>query len=276
VSLSFPNSNSLSSFHGPFATIAAGNRNSGSSRRLEKCLGADSKKVAPLAELPSLGNADNGVGSSDGKTAEPPLNYRCIRKEKEGRLQQDQATITPKANTGAPPLKGEDLERMARRRYQRPNLIRRGDWWTIRIREDHFRNGKLYRIFRRIRVAPIKTNRTEAQKLADEILEPLNKGVVSIGSGTNFLNYVNTTYIPLIMPLLASTTQSRYLGVLRNYLLPAFGNLSFRDMTTMSLQRYFSKMATSPLAHESRDKIRDVLASVLTSAVTYGLLISNY
>ena len=77
------------------------------------------------------------------------------------------------------------------------------------------------------------------------------------------------------MPLLASTTQSRYLGVLKNYLLPAFGNLSFRDMSTMSLQRYFSKMATSPLAHESRDKIRDVLASVLKSAVSYGLLISN-
>lgn len=34
-------------------------------------------------------------------------------------------------------------------------------------------------------------------------------------------------------------------------------------------------MATSPLAHESRDKIRDVLSGVLGSAVQYGLLISN-
>jgi hypothetical protein len=34
-------------------------------------------------------------------------------------------------------------------------------------------------------------------------------------------------------------------------------------------------MATSALAHESRDKIRDVLSGVRGSAVQYGLLISN-
>jgi len=34
-------------------------------------------------------------------------------------------------------------------------------------------------------------------------------------------------------------------------------------------------MATSPLTHESRDKIRDVLSSVLGSAVKYGLLVRN-
>jgi hypothetical protein len=34
-------------------------------------------------------------------------------------------------------------------------------------------------------------------------------------------------------------------------------------------------MATSVLAHESRDKIRDVLSSVLRSAVEYGFLLKN-
>jgi integrase len=34
-------------------------------------------------------------------------------------------------------------------------------------------------------------------------------------------------------------------------------------------------MAASPLTHESRDKIRDVLSSVLRSAVEYGFLIKN-
>ena len=41
------------------------------------------------------------------------------------------------------------------------------------------------------------------------------------------------------------------------------------------MQGYFSQLATSALAHESRDKIRDVLSSVLGSAVRYGLLLSN-
>jgi integrase len=34
-------------------------------------------------------------------------------------------------------------------------------------------------------------------------------------------------------------------------------------------------MAASPIAHESRDKVRDVLSSVLGSAVKYGLLVRN-
>ena len=34
-------------------------------------------------------------------------------------------------------------------------------------------------------------------------------------------------------------------------------------------------MTKSPLSHESRDKIRDVVSSILGSAVTYGLLVNN-
>lgn len=77
------------------------------------------------------------------------------------------------------------------------------------------------------------------------------------------------------MPLLAKSTRDRYEGIIENYLKPAFGKLCLRDLTPLSVQRYFSQMATSVLAHESRDKIRDVLSGVLGSAVKYGLLISN-
>jgi integrase len=77
------------------------------------------------------------------------------------------------------------------------------------------------------------------------------------------------------MPLLAKSTQGRSRGVFNNYLSPAFGELCLRDLTSLTIQRYFSNMATSKLSHESRDKIRDVLSSVLGSAVEYGLLIRN-
>jgi integrase len=43
----------------------------------------------------------------------------------------------------------------------------------------------------------------------------------------------------------------------------------------MMVQRYFSQMAASRLSYESKDKIRDVLASVMGSAVRYGLLTQN-
>ena len=97
-----------------------------------------------------------------------------------------------------------------------------------------------------------------------------------VSAGTHELeHYVDKTYIPVVMPLMAKSTRDRSEGVIRNYLIPAFGELCLRDLTPLTIQRYFSNMATSPLAHESRDKIRDVLSSVLTSAVTYGLLVKN-
>ena len=71
---------------------------------------------------------------------------------------------------------------------------------------------------------------------------------------------METTYIPIVMPLLAKSTRNRYEGIIENYLKPAFGKLCLRDLTALSVQSYFSQMATSPLAHESRDKIRDVLS----------------
>jgi len=79
----------------------------------------------------------------------------------------------------------------------------------------------------------------------------------------------------VVMPLMSKSTQARSEGVIRNYLIPSFGKLCLRDLTPLTVQRYFSGMATSTLAHESQDKIRDVLSSVLGSAVGYGLLVKN-
>ena len=115
----------------------------------------------------------------------------------------------------------------------------------------------------------------EVRKIASEHLRPLNQGLESIGSATNFSTYVTETYIPVVLPLMANTTRGRYRGVINNYLIPTFGGLCLRELGTLHLQRYFSNMASSPLSHESKDKIRDVLSSVLGSAVRYHLLVKN-
>lgn len=98
----------------------------------------------------------------------------------------------------------------------------------------------------------------------------------TIGSATNFQHYVETTYIPVVMPSMAKSTQDRYKGVIKNYLIPAYGELSLRDLSRLTIQRYFSEMANSPLAHESKDKIKDVLSSILGSAVEFELLAKNH
>src|SRR5271165_2133094 len=101
---------------------------------------------------------------------------------------------------------------------------------------------------------------------------PLVARIIGVlGGALNFSIYVNETYIPVVLPLMANTTRSRYRGVINSYRIPTFGGLSLRELGTLQLQRYFSHMASSPLSHESKDKIRHVLSSVLGSAVHYQL-----
>lgn len=140
---------------------------------------------------------------------------------------------------------------------------------------DDFSEGNPKRKKAWAKLAPASMPEREVREIAAELLRPLNRGLESIGSATNFTKYVDETYIPVLMPLMAKSTQDRYKGVMRNYLLPAFGKLCLRDLATLAIQRYFSNMAASQLSRESKDKIRDVLSSILGSAVQYGLLVKN-
>ena len=115
------------------------------------------------------------------------------------------AIVRIKANSGEP-SKG-DFERMARRRFQDPRPVRRGGWWTLLFWKDHFIAGKHKRKRERIKLAPASMREREVLKVAAEYLRPLNQGLESIGSATNFQSYVESTYKPVVMPLMASSTR---------------------------------------------------------------------
>jgi integrase len=165
---------------------------------------------------------------------------------------------------------------MAKRRFQNPKLELRGDWWTIRVWVDVVENGRVRRSYKRVRVAPASMAQREAQKVVAEYMQPLNRSAAGVLSATNFKWYVEKTYIPLEMPLLAKSTQERYQGVIEHYLIPSFGSMCLRDLTPQVLQQYLSGLATSKLAHGSRAKIRTVLGAIFRTATNkYHLLVTN-
>ena len=164
---------------------------------------------------------------------------------------------------------------MARRRYQKPKPRTEGRQWVLYYWDDEFSDGERRRKKKRYVLGPATMGEREAEKVRDEFLRPLNQGLVNIGSATKFEDYVESVYKPVSLPTLAKTTQDRYLSVHKNYLQPAFGEMCLRDITQLTVQRYISGMADSKLSQESRDKVRDVLSSILGSAVSYGLLVKN-
>ncbi|HLV85814.1 MAG TPA: tyrosine-type recombinase/integrase [Candidatus Sulfotelmatobacter sp.] len=181
--------------------------------------------------------------------------------------------VLVEADSGTPsPL---EVEQMARRRFQAPTPFREGHFWWLFHWQDEFADGKRIRKRKRSKLAPASISEREVKKIAAEFLRPLNQGLISIGSAVGFSEYVTNEYETTVLPLMAKATQDRYSGILENYLKPAFGKACLRDLTPLTLQKYFSGMVDSKLSHESKDKIRDVLSSVLGSAKEYGLLIAN-
>jgi integrase len=89
-----------------------------------------------------------------------------------------------------------------------------------------------------------------------------------------FRDFVQT-YKRDVLPTLASTSRERSGSVLKNYLIPEFGNLLLREITLEPLQGYFARLQQGKLSFESIDKIRDVLSAVLRTAVDYGRLLNN-
>jgi integrase len=115
----------------------------------------------------------------------------------------------------------------------------------------------------------------EVLKIAAEHLRPMNQGLMSLGSAMVFSEFVDGIYVPVVLPKMASSTQDRYQGILDNYLVPQFGALCLRDISVLTVDRYLAGLGQTKLSHESMDKIRDVLSSVLESAVRYELLVKN-
>lgn len=165
-----------------------------------------------------------------------------------------------------------ELEKMAKRRFQNPKPHKKGNYWTLLVYRDVFQDGTRKRERQRVRLAPATMPVREVQKIAAEYLRPLNQGLEAIGSATNFQCYVENNFIPFMQSRMAKSTQDRYAGVIRKYLIPTFGKSALRDLTPMTLDRYFAGLAQTELAQESLDKVRDVLASILKRAVRHGLL----
>ena len=177
-------------------------------------------------------------------------------------------TIRPEEDQGTATLL-ERRQQMARRRFQDPTPFREGNWWWINPWLDEFVEGRLERKRKRMKVCPAETPDREARKIAAEMLRPMNQGLQTIGSATRFAEYVEGTYRPTVLPLLATTTRASYEGTLRKYLLPTFGETPLRDMNTLTLQRHFSSLGSSKLGGDTVLKIKEVLSSVLGSAMRF-------
>jgi len=75
---------------------------------------------------------------------------------------EDVAIIRNQANIGAP-ISPQEMERMAKRRFQNPRPERRGAWWTMRVWRDEFIDSKHVRKQQRVRLAAATVSEREVK-----------------------------------------------------------------------------------------------------------------
>src|SRR5260370_24605885 len=106
-------------------------------------------------------------------------------------------------------------EKMARRRFQDPKPVRKGNWWYLLYWQDEFENGRRKRKRKREKLETATMLEREVKKMAAERLRPLNQGLVTIGSTTRYQDYVKDVYRETLLKVMASSTQSSYNSVLK-------------------------------------------------------------
>ena len=153
---------------------------------------------------------------------------------------------------GGPVQKGDWQKDMARRRYQKGSIRKRGkrnqvwelQWWEDYIKED----GSIARRRQSATLGPVsEMTLREARKLADERLRPVNQGRMLPQSTMELRVFVERYFDPLFFPTLKRSTQKRYRQTLNSHLLPAFGKFRLCDIGTVDLQQFVLQKMESGL-----------------------------
>jgi hypothetical protein len=149
---------------------------------------------------------------------------------------------------------------MARRRYQKGNLRKRGkrnpvwelQWWTDCINAD----GTIGRERESTILGYVsELTRRQARKRAEEHLRPLNLGKVTLLSNLPFRVFIERHFIPNVFPTLKLSTQGRYRCTLNTHLLPAFGDTRLCDIGTIDLQHFALQKMLHPRTSRCCDRL---------------------
>ena len=169
---------------------------------------------------------------------------------------------------------------MARRRYQKGNIRKRGkrnpvwelQWWTDCINPD----GKIGRKRESVILGPLASmTRRQALKAAEEHLRPLNLGKVTPFSAISFREFVDKYFVPNFFPTLKLSTQQRYRRTLEKHLLPAFGDSRLCDIGTLDLQQFVLQKMAGGLGWECADHYRNLMSKIFVTAKKWGFFAAD-
>ena len=171
-------------------------------------------------------------------------------------------------------LKRRGKKQAVRERYQRPEVMDLGSKWKIVYWDysSHPRK-KRSRVWGKKSVA----SRIEAQQLADEFMVRVNKrnnDPASFPSQEETLSTLLAKCRELTWPFLKNSTRKSYGHFFDDEIVPKWGNVKLRKLTTVALQEWFNSFHPR-LAPKTIRSMHGALRATLNQAVTWGMLDRN-
>ncbi len=164
---------------------------------------------------------------------------------------------------------------MARRRYQKGCLTRRGKGWVLRYRED-VRNpsGGLERVHRCVVLGSFD-HKKQARRAADAYLLQFNNGTRRPQTTITFEEFWKEYFDKEVIPARKLATQESYRNLARVHLLPFFGRQRLSDIARYDVQTFIGQKQRQDYAPKTLAHLRNLLSKVFAVAMKWEWLNGN-
>ena len=170
---------------------------------------------------------------------------------------------------------------MARPKHQSGSLLVRGKRKKMYVAR-YYENvagpeGKLQHVRRSILLGPVAeigTRRAALNRMA-ELLRPINSDRHKPKAIVTFRQFVKDHWEPKILCLFKPSTQVGYRPILSTHLLPHFGESALFEIAPSHVQAFLSERTRTEIAWHSLRNMRNLLRSVMRTAVEWGYIEDN-
>ena len=157
---------------------------------------------------------------------------------------------------------------LARRRYQKGQLLLREKRWVLRWREDVIENGQLRRVRRSEVIGTLADYPTErlARRAADARLVVVNDSRYRARPTATFAELA-VRWESAVLPMVKPSTRINYRSHLRKHLVPFFGSFQMKDIQPELVQRFLAGLRAGP---KTVRNVYITLRSLWRSARSWG------
>jgi len=163
---------------------------------------------------------------------------------------------------------------MARREFQRPNVLKHEGprpYWYIRYRVKVLTGpNQIERKEKRHWLGNCdEITKREAERLCEQIMGKVNQQVFTIQNQIPFGEFVKL-YLNQHVSTLAPGPKQKYTSLLKNHILPEFGEGRLCDVRTETVQTFLNKKTSDGLSYWTRNDLKGILSGIYTKATDWG------